>query len=474
MKYGIFGVTSKPSEVAQDSELTIESMVMAEAAFDEAAELAHEAEVEAISIAQAVNVAEHMDQQAVLGTEAAQHPEMINSLSVALARESMVMATVALGGTCDAEEVITTESMTSAPVESMEVTTEGFKSRTKSIYEGIKILFKKIGLTMKKMAAKLVVAMDSTGKKAEKMLKNLKAMSKAVAKETKLSEKDSKKLNKSMGGYLGLRSAGSAFETPAQMMESLEKNMKALAVMGKDIAEDSQILSEAMQSDAVKNAANDTDRIKATFAAAKGLASNKYLTAKSIAGATTVKVRAALSDGEIMAISDGDRKDALNLDSDVESFAFYPTYVRGNNIHGVVIYVEKVDDAESVDDFLKAYKYKNAQVPGLTDDELDKEIPVGTQAYMNDTLTMLKSASKKLKSFSDARMKDLDAISKAVDKEAKKASGFSFFNRLRDSEVTHIRLFAAANFVASIFAYAKFNRAILHSVAVHMDMYEEA
>jgi len=327
---------------------------------------------------------------------------------------------------------------------------------------------------MKKMAAKLVVAMDSTGKKAEKMLKNLKAMSKAVAKETKLSEKASKKLNKSVGGYLGLLDGGDAFKTPALLTESLEKNMKALAVMGKDIAEDSQKLSEAMQSDAAKNADNDAARVKATFAAANGVASNKYLLARSIATEASLKMTTALFGGEIMTISDGDRKDALNLDSDVTSFSFYPTYVRGNNIHGVVIYMEKVDDTESVDDFLKAYKYKNAQVPGLTDDELDKEIPVNTQAALKEALTVLKSASKKLKSFSDARMKDLDAISKAVDKEAKKASGFSFFNSLRDSEITHIRLFAAANFVASIFACAKLNRAILHSVAVHMDMYEEA
>jgi len=86
-------------------------------------------------------------------------------------------------------------------------------------------------------------------------------------------------------------------------------------------------------------------------------------------------------------------------------------------------------------------------------------------------LRALKPASKQLKSFADARMKDIDKVMKEIDVVAKKATGMTMFNRLSNSEFNKIRLFMASTYISAIFAEVKGTRARLATIQQHIAMY---
>lgn len=462
--YGILGMNTK-SEASSSGELTIESMVLADEEFADAAELVHEHEVETAAMGQAIVMAERLEDQVILGTEAMANPELVTVATAAYARESMQLALAALGGARSDYEV-TTESIQSSPVSSLEVTTEGIKDTAKKIYEAVKNIFKKIGLTIKKLAAKLVVALDGVGKKAEKMLKNIKADSGATASETKLSSKDSSKIMNSLAAVTALKMALSSKGEPNKV---LADNMNAIAKFTDDVGSDITKFEEALAG--TNKDDKDSDRVTAALAATS-FDSVKYQYIKSVSASGGQSGKAPELPGATnIPDASADKLDGVDAEGDIR---FYPTYAKGKYIHGVVLYAEKIedDDKDNVASMANKVKYANARWDITAEDNFpDEDLKVMSKGELETLLKDLKPASKKLKSFSDARMANIDKVMKQIDKVATKKSGLSMFNRLASSEFNKIRMVAAGNYVASIFAMAAVNKADLRKAAIHWSMY---
>jgi len=145
----------------------------------------------------------------------------------------MELALVALGGGVSDYQV-STESMESAPLQALEVTTEGIKDVSKKIYESIKMVFKKIMLSMKKLVAKLVVAMDGTSKKAKAMAKSF-AIDSAGQVAKKFEEKDALRLVKRSAGFNLL---ADKFGGADSVVGKLTENLKVLSEYSSQSIED--------------------------------------------------------------------------------------------------------------------------------------------------------------------------------------------------------------------------------------------
>jgi len=490
MSFGLLGTLARESEHTDlGDELTQVEDIAGEAAFDDASEIAREAEMDAAKMIQGLAVADRLEEQADYG-EALVASGSVDKSAVALARESMCLAITALGGNpTKSDYVVSRESMDDSPVQAMAVTVEGIKSTTKNIYEGIKMLFKKIVNQIKKLVAKLIVAVNRTGKKAEKMLKSFKAEKNKTAKESKLEANISDKLRKSLAGYLaiGVDFAQSDVEYTLDKTVGAENkcvaNMKAIAELNDGVSEDVTALDAAMntkpegdatgtdaESAAIGRAIDATDTKSVTGILMKVMLKGKKstLTADEIYGALQSKNSGMVKGSDLSSLDP-------SLPSGVEgnNYVFTPLYAKHNTVHGLVHYVEKVEESDKADAraVMTAIKSATATVDGFSSDNLSKSEGDKVMAVdkIDALLTSLKPASKKLKTFSDARLKEIDKLNKDIANVAKKKSGFSLLNRFANREYNHVRVFVASH----IFAKARTDKALLRVAAEHIRMYEE-
>ncbi|MDQ6990596.1 MAG: hypothetical protein Q9M11_02540 [Mariprofundaceae bacterium] len=467
MKYGILGQLSTESAGFETTAaLSAADEVLAEQAFAEAGEIATESESTYGNLVQAMAVAGKLEVQAELGESLLIKPETVSVGIAALAHESMVLAQTALGGTTNKYNV-STEDMLASPVQALEVSVEGIKDTAKKIYEGIKMIFKKIALQIKKLAAKLVVALNGTGKKAEKMLKSFNADKTATATKGKMDEDKATKLLKLEGGKLALGAIAEA---------KLVENMAAISKANEDVAAD--LIKLAAQVTSVVGEIDDTNDAKYREAfQATDFNSAKYKQIKNAVAEGTISGY-DLTGGTLYPLTNPQKSD-LGLDNSVidASIKFYPLFWKGNKISGVVNYLETPDDADKNDPraVVGLYMTKNVTFQGLSDEELTnkaKAYKIMPRASIVTKLAVSKGATKKLKSFSDARVKDIDKAMKAIDKVAKVRSGWAVFNRLANTELNRSRMFIAGNYVSSIFAMANNVRAELAISAANINMYE--
>ena len=499
MKYGIFGTLSTESESVDDAkfEENVMGEVSDEADYAEVCDMVASSESEYLSMEQATAVAAKLDVQHEITGELLEHPEDVTVGAVAMARESMDLALAVLGGRPSTEYAVSNESMVSSPLHALQVTHEGIGKTSKRIYEGIKMLFKRIALTIKKMAAKLVVMLNRTGKKAEKMLKAFKADKTAHATKSKLESDDATKILKKLSGYSALLEE-SGFG--AKTWDVLAKNMKGIvayndlltkmipsltkAVEEAGMAAGKQVLVDAVfATDNAKAKRAEFDamspeemseaikKVPDALAAAK-LASAEKLTAEGLSGLTGGKV----NEFQI------DESDDHNIPDEYEpdSLVFLPVYPKGDKIHGVLFYRKKLDDDERDDEIaqIASVKYINATVDAYDDDTVTtktENTPVWSRDEINTELTSLKPASTQLKTFADARQRDIDKATKDINKYEKDRKGnWGYITRFRNSTYSRMRMFVAGNFVSSIFARAAIARAQLATAAIHISYYEDA
>jgi len=470
MKYGIFGKTEMAAAVVTVADtLSTEDMILADQAFDDAAAIATEAESDYESMSQALAVGQQVEVQAALATETLEHPEVVNAATVALARESMALAVIAMGGTLSPEYAVSTEAMQSAPVQSLEVATEGLKDTAKKIYEGIKMIFKKIALSMKKLAAKLVVALNSVGSKAEAVLKSFSVDKDSIPDTAGFDVKVAAKLIKSRAAMTAMIAAGQ--DTDGFGVG----NIQAISAFTSEAAADLTALFAAAGKDGAA-----TEKSLLVALTAGGFKSFKYQLAAEVAKAGSASGLSKLDLGgkaKKLELS-SDQTDELNLPKDTVSgsASFYPTYVKGNSIHGVVFYATELseDELKSSSDVLASVKYSNASVTAMSDKEIEdaaKALKIMDRAAIVTMLEGLKSASKDLKKFSDSRMKDIDVATKEIDAAAKAGEGVALFNRIAGSEFNKIRMFIAGNHISSVFAMASLAKHQLGFVVANIKTY---
>jgi len=470
MKVGIFGSTAVQAAGGGMGTISHEEDVLATNAFIEAGELAHEAESDYADMVQANVVGAKLDTQAAMVGTMLGKPESITSGTVAMARESMELALVALGGGVSDYQV-STESMEAAPLQALEVTTEGIKDVAKKIYESIKMVFKKIALTMKKMTAKLVVAMDGTSNLAEKMLASF------MKKGAKLTPQEFDEKT-----ALSIVTRGSAFEVIADTVSDskyaiyrLTTNLEAVRDYCDLRASDYTALVAAITKLTEDNADGDhvvTALKEGSFKSAQYVAASNA--AKFGKAATAFKgLGSGLSELKLSA----DQLAEVSLPEGATSPVFYPTFVKGSKIHGVVFYVPDVEsiDTSNPRELLGSVTFSNASFTAVDEAGLvasAKALKVMTVSEIEKALTVLKPATKALQLFAAARLKDVDRAMKEIDKAAKASSGIAVLNRIAGTEFNKTRMFIAGNYISTIFALAAYYRNEMTTVALHIKQYK--
>jgi len=479
MKVGILGSTSAHETVGGMGAISHEDDVLATDAFIEAAELAHESESDYADMVQATVVGAKLDTQAALADTMLGKPESITSGTVMMARESMELALVALGGGVSDYQV-STESMESAPLQALEVTTEGIKDVSKKIYESIKMVFKKIALAMKKLAAKLVVAMDGTSKKAKAMTKSF-AIDNAGKVAKKFEEKTASKLVKRSAGFNLL--AGK-YSGATNVVSKLTANLVVVTEYTAAVLADYTALAAAVVTARVGLKGTEEEHTKPELQIIndelkqlnpKTLA---FVAAKARANNSTDKIDFKGIDGGAVAIDlTSDQLDETSAPDGATNVVFYPTFTKGDKIHGVIFYTAELESGQdpTIDGLLHTIEYTNTSVTAYDESALEsqgKALQVMSTSEITNKLDSLKDASKTIKSFSDARFKEIDGLNKEMDKAAKASSGLSVFNRLSGKQFNKTRMFVAGNYISSVFATASHYRNELATVAAHIGQYE--
>jgi len=467
---GIFNRTpAAAKEVLAVEEMSTVDMVVSDEAYDDAVAIGQEAEVDAAAISQAMSVSDRVVAQEAMVAEMLAKPELITAGTVALARESMDLAMVALGAESAGSDFrVSIESMESAPVEAMEVTHEGVKDVAKKIYEGIKMVFKKIVLQIKKLAVKLVIAMDGSSAKAASMLKAFEANKDFVPTAKELPEEVATKLIARVGGINVLNSAWGD-----KGILTAQGNLEAVRTFTESVTGDLETLHKVADAEA-----DGSDAAKLLAALKSGsFKSFKYQVAQAVAKGDKAGLAKIEVGGTAKALKlTNDQLAELNIPEGVVSGSvqFYPTFPKGNKLHGVVFYSVDVGEDASAAAIVGAIKYSNGTVTALSESDIAKAAKSATVLARDVIVAKLRgfeTASKDLKAYSDARMKDVDKAMKDIDTIAKKSDGLAVFNRLAGSELNMSRMFIAGNHISSVLAGASTTRAVLGGIAAHINMY---
>jgi len=484
MSYGLFGTLTRESDKTMlGIGSSTEDDIIADSAYLEAVEITNETANDAVNIAQAIAISDHMDSQRTV-IEDIQNNGQTNVGVAVMTRESMDLAMVALGGSVSTTPM---SDIIAHPASYLETTTEDIGSTLKKVYETIKNVFKRLIMNIKKLAAKVVVFMNNTGKKAEKLHKAFKARKTAVAKESKIDDKDKKYVEalsgiKSINTGLVLKNEESF--TPGKLkptLEILSANVTTLVEEELLAEKDNATLMEKFEEYKKKNSTiPDDSAMNSALRLVDGLKSYRYLTAQNVS--RNKKWPSYLESSKLVGTSKFfnsksiEHVDDLPDDAIPETLTFAPTYVKKGVVHGLWIYAEKLDDdeKENTTAILKSIKYKSGSIDVLENNDLsDVKVPVLSKDDILKGLSSLKTASKDLKSFSDARFKEIDKLNKMVDKLGTSKYIPNIFQRIAVSNTNRLSMFATGHFVSSIFAAANLYKQALAELTMYMRYYDE-
>ena len=483
MRYGLFQNISTESKSVVPKEVVSEPQVSDDVyldALESAQEIALESEADYLEMRKATAVADHLESRRDIISAAMEQPDTITVDTAMLARESMHMARelLLMGPT---EYTVSNEALSDMPLDAMRVTHEGIGSTLSKIYDGVKNAFEKISLAIKKLTAKLIVLMDRTGKEAESLLKSFKADKMTHPSQLKLKEADANKILDRLGGYWEL--SGGAHED--SIFGDMVDNIQNIRKMDSRIIEEYNKLMDMVFKD------KDSSKILSSIPtfikwyngisrALKGLFGIAGREGAKPEDVTPEKIISSIVGSSKLVYDLKSRKDDFSISDDYveDSLIFWPTFVKGNRIHGVAFYSKVVDDSEVGETLalLKSFKYVNISIPGLDDNSIESmsgNMKVMSRSDIMSGLSELKGSTHKLKSFSDARMRDINTAMQDISKLAKKKSGSSFLNSLTSTYTNRSRMFIAGNYVGSVFAMAAYYRSRLARLKIHLSYYEE-
>jgi len=292
--------------------------------------------------------------------------------------------------------------------------------------------------------------MNRTGKKAEKMLKSFKAEKNKTAKESKLDSSVSDKIAKRVGG-IELVGAGD----PYTAYDEMAANIEALVDADLNRVQLFEALSKVPDND---NTYWTAAAVVEEFAK-YGI---KY-DGKGMSGMTLAKifpkVLTAHYDKRKMKL-DGITADMAGVsDKEFSDSMVFPLYAKGELVYCSVVYIPdsaretKSDDAEAVAVARADHKLFSVSVSDLGDDK-SKEVTVLSTTDIEKSLESMKTSSKKLKAFSDKRLKDMDKVMKVINEASKTSAGIPTVRRFKATASNKLRTMVASTFISSIFAMA--------------------
>jgi len=440
MHRGILSPTTAPQVM-----LSPQEDIAGELAYDEAVELATESEHMLENLQQANAVKEVLDEKREL---------LLNGeCAPVLALECMNMSLLALGG--KPVPVLSTESDMGT------LATEGIGSVINKIVESTKLILKRVLNSLKVIVTKLLVAMDRTGKKAESLYKSFNADKQAYPKQGKIDEDKAEKIVRKSQGLRFIREQ-------KYSQSKFEANIKAGFAYSERLGDD--------MNDFHKKSGGSTvpARLMEVFKSMTPT-SIKIRIAKAVASNPTgfrsdMGAIARLAPGTPYQMTEAQKESAQLPGSTDDGFVFLPVYVKGNRVHGTVIYVADPEpDPEDVFAIINAISYGTGSFEYTTDDkisELAAKERVMDKGSINAELSSLKSSSTKLKALATTRINYVNKIMGEISKMSSKDGGNMKFSKVATSDITKRKA------ISSITAYAAMNKNRLSYVAAHIDLYE--
>jgi len=317
-------------------------------------------------------------------------------------------------------------------VSAMQISQEGAKDFLKKVVESIKAIFRKVMNAAKKLYVKLVVAMNGTAKKAQKLQKYLdKDLKDATAEKSKFEEKESEKLRKLTIAVDG--SNANIFK--------ISDHEKVLAAMGKLV-------------DVRKKYIDDVEALDSN--------ADDFTTKKSaLSGALGTDMDNALTSLEIL------DKDSLESKTNY-SASEDKVKVAATSTNGKVLRVIEV----SFDDDTVNLKAKTLTVD--TSDVSTDKMDVKDKTAVVNELKQIVTDAKGFGKVKDSAMKFIEKSNKELDKTASKSAEGKFgyvINKLKAGQATMLRDLAVTAALNSVLDNVKLTKAKFHVLSRHAAMY---
>jgi len=413
---------------------TTEAIIEGDLAYADAMDIAREAMMDVVAMDTAQSAVMALDAKIANEEYLLANPEKITTETVVLAQESYRSVAAILGANVeDIDGVVSHESIESSPITAMQVSHEGVKDFIVKLYESIKLLFKKIANAIKKVVVKLVVAMNGVEKAAKKLQDKLKKNNTSTPKEKNLKEKDAKVWTKYFQAIAKLSGEDNVHEAAKELLSfyttTLDSNLNNAVT---------EIIKNGESFEKYFEKADDS----LAFNIAVGLLNEKVI---KYSWKTTVK-------------------DILDINEDENIIIINPV---NDKVKGIIIVTEKSDD----DDKKVNLKFKVGNITikseAITGDDVPATNPSGL-------LTILISAAKGLKGFSDRRIKEIDAMYKELDKLADQKGSNAvnkFLLKQKASFGTNIRALVAGAYLDSVLGYSSATKKVLAYCRDQADMF---
>jgi hypothetical protein len=415
-------------------EITPEDMIESQADHDEFLETAASAQTDIAAIEESDEIVEDASDVAEDIDDKLEQPEKVTGDDVMVAQESMRIICHRYGIAPEAVlgRRLSHESASVNPVHSLRLAREETDGFIKSVIEGIRNIFKRLIVTIKKLYAKAVIALSRTEKVAENLIKKLDDYGEAPA-DAKFDDKEIAKIGNNLGAVIIIEGSKLGKDPVGILSDyiTILKDAKYLSIYtdALKVATSSQIAvfkaPAEKQEEAINNSALEL--------------SNKF---------------ASLTPPRII-------KKAIPLTGDTSKFKsnseglVIPFAINGKNIRAFVLYGKGKINSTTVT--VKPEALKNIIV----------DIP--SKASIRDLLKEVAATAKKAKDFEAAATKEVNEADKLLAdlaKEAMKAELTGAVKRTISNFSSAVRIVTANVAVDSILAQVGGTRSILAYCAI--------
>ena len=441
MNYGVFNLIDD-----EHNDNTIEPNLLEEIASEEAYTdaLSIESEIKSdiIAMSQAQVASERIEEQISHEAYLLDNPESINSDCVTLSQEALTTTAMLLGAdTSTLLNSVSQESINNDPVRAMELAHEGPVDFLVKVVNAIKGIFRKVMNSAKKLYVKLVVAMDGTAKKAQKLKTFVdKQLKGRTPSKSMFSDDESEKMRKT---YPALYTGFSK-----QHYVSYEANVAVI----------DNYVSILLGHTAALDKLNPDDP---NFANQKSKINKNY----------SMRKKAALTKLKPIPASVAEKIFDYNPTEDNANVAI--TSISPKRAHMIEFYLD--DDSSDPEEGINAKFVLKAKTASFETDSMpDGKIKVRSTQELSKDLEGVIRMAKALPGVKNMAMSFIAKADKALDLLAKTTSTgkFSYMvKKIKAGEATKLRDMAVTNVLNTVLDAVKMSKADYSDASKHIDAY---
>jgi len=448
--YGIFGQLAVESREENVGETNVVEEIAAEEAYADALAIESEIVAGVAAMSQAQVAADRVEAQISHESMLLANPEQINVGCVALSQESLATTALLLGADASIlAPAVSQEAAEANPVSAMQIAKEEKDNFLDKVIKSIKAIFNKVMNAAKKLYVKLVVAMDGTAKKAQKLKKHIeKDIEDSDRTKDKLSEKDSEKLHKMI---------------PVRYMDPMFKKAKGVDVG--TLEEVSMYLTNDI-SDNIKSVGNDK---VSTEGGGRELQD---------------ELKKAIGKEEMSRVENAKKiiaKTTNSIDIDLaEKLTNYTPHGDDPELHMLTVGTKKLTCIEFFtkdNDGDKSYRCKiTTLTPDLSSINDKQEVVMPKDVMLGELKTCIEIA-KDFPKTKNGVLKAIDRLDKRLDKLAKSNTSnvFSYaLNKVKAGDATFLRDMTVSVLLNMVLDVVKSAKAGIYGVNISLGMYNNS